>query len=121
MKLLNYTPPEDRWIPETYGQNFSFTFPEQDPLWRRAAIRFGLAIVSLSARLVVDTFDINPIDHLRWFLEGIGERIFNFGHCGSWDEVRLILNSDIPWEYVEPALKRKLLTRFPDYFIPKLL
>lgn len=118
MQLLTYTQPEDRWIPDTFEQNYSYSFTEKDPFWRRALMSLGLKIISLADRMFLDTEYVNPIDHLRWFVEGIGMQIFSLGMNGSWSEIRMILNSEIPWKYVEPDFKRKLLAEFPEYFVP---
>jgi hypothetical protein len=118
MNLLTYTPPENRVVPIPSVEYCWFNIDGKDALWRRFLIWLGLEIIEFGWRFQYrdDAREIGPLDHIRWFIEGIGSRIFDLGHHGSISGERMAINGEIPWEYVGRELRLRVMAKYPECF-----
>jgi len=120
MKLLTYTPPEERLIPTTADLSHWYDLDIHDPWWREALVSIGCKICAFGGLFAYrdNTREIGPLDHIRWFIEGLGERILSLGLKNSATVDCMIINSEIPWDCVSSEDKRRLIAAFPECFHP---
>lgn len=117
--LLTYTPPEDRVIPATYDLSGWFELEGRDPWWRDALSWLGCKICSMADKCFSTDpkSEIGWRDHLRWMVEGWGGELIGVALKDSHAEERMIINSEIPWKYVNRAKRLRLIAKYPECFV----
>lgn len=85
----------------------------KEPLWRRFLQKLGLSIMEVSSSISYKdpTRPTGPRDHIRWFVEGIGSRVFGWGFNNSVTQERMILDGEIPWKALNKEDRQKYFGR----------